>query len=112
MRLLILLAILSVTLIVWFVKDRHREFDRLREDARLRVARQERLDEAASAVEVQAQFGRTVADRIRTSSVAIPAALCASVDAVVVELDGVARDLRSSCVTVRHAPVRRTLLHR
>lgn len=106
---LLLLVALGISIGVWFVKARRREAARRKQEDQLRIERAVRLDAAASAVESQARLGRSVAQRISSSSFEVPASLRDSVNAVVVELDGVAKDLRTCHVTI---PERRTLLHR
>lgn len=102
---------MSIAVIILCVRERRRERIRRAEDRAEREARHARLEEAASAIASQADVGRTVADKIRTSKVQVPDELRNSLDQVIIELDGVAHDLRSCA----HNPVHRhrgLILHR
>lgn len=108
-RLIVMLLVTAGAVVYWYIRSRRRESVlRLEQDA-TRAARRKTLEDAACAVEHQAELSRSVALRIENAPVEVPFSLRAALGAVVEELDGVASDLRSCQVPVVE---RRTLIHR
>lgn len=104
-----MLVVVVVAIVIWYIRSRRREAAlRIAQEA-TRAERQKALEEAACAVEQQAELSRSVARRMEAAPVEVPLTLRAALGAVVEELDGVAKDLRTCQVPVA---ARRTLIHR